>query len=427
MMKIAYLMPTYPMPSQTFIRREIAALEAGGLTVHRFAARRFAGELTEAADLAEEQRTHCILSAGVWILTGAVIAVAAAHPGRWLAALGTAMSLGRRSERGVVWHLIYLVEACLLRRWLARCGARHLHVHFGTNAASVALLCRRLGGPPFSVTIHGPEEFDAPRQLALREKIHHASFVVAISQFTRSQLYRWAAAADWCKIQVIHCGLDEMFLSAVPTPIPKRPRLVNVGRLSEQKGQLLLVEAAALLHARKLDFELVIVGDGPLRGELERLIDHHGMRGQVWITGFLDNHGVRRELEAARALVMSSFAEGLPVVIMEALALGRPVISTCIAGIPELVEPGRHGWLVPAGAVEPLAAAMAAALTAETVDLETMGRAGAARVVEQHNVKNESKKLAELIAGLASIPNARTGDATCTPTMAIPGAVGSPS
>ena len=122
------------------------------------------------------------------------------------------------------------------------------------------------------------------------------------------------------------------------------------------------------------------------------------MRGQVWITGFLDNHGVRRELEAARALVMPSFAEGLPVVIMEAMALGRPVISTYIAGIPELVEPGRHGWLVPAGAVEPLAAAMAAALTADTVDLRAMGRAGAARVAERHDVDNEAKKLAELIA-----------------------------
>ena len=203
---------------------------------------------------------------------------------------------------------------------------------------------------------------------------------------------------------MIHCGLDEMFLSAVPTPIPERPRLVNMGRLSEQKGQLLLIEAAAPLHAQDLDFELVIVGDGPLRGELERLIDQHGMRGRVRITGFLDNHGVRRELEAARALVMPSFAEGLPVVIMEALALGRPVISTHIAGIPELVEPGRHGWLVPAGAVEPLVAAMAAALTADTADLEAMGRAGAARVAERHNVNIEAKKLAELIADPAAIP-----------------------
>ena len=183
-----------------------------------------------------------------------------------------------------------------------------------------------------------------------------------------------------------------------------------MGRLSEQKGQILLIEAAALLHAQNLEFELVIVGDGPLRGELEQLIDQHGMRDRVRITGFLDNQGVRREMEAARALVMPSFAEGLPVVIMEALALGRPVISTYVAGIPELVEPGRHGWLVPAGAVEPLATAMAAALTADTIDLEAMGRAGAARVAEQHNVNNEAKKLADLIAHLAAVNDISTGD-----------------
>ena len=222
------------------------------------------------------------------------------------------------------------------------------------------------------------------------------------------------------KIHVIHCGLDEMFLSAAPTPIPERPRLVNVGRLSEQKGQLLLIEAAAHLHAQDLDFELVIVGDGPLRGELERLIDQYGMRGRVWITGFLDNHGVRRELEAARALVMPSFAEGLPVVIMEALALGRPVISTHIAGIPELVEPGRNGWLVPAGAVEPLVAAMAAALTADTTELEAMGRAGAARVAERHNVDNEAKKLAELIADLTAVPGERNSPCLSRPCPGRP-------
>ena len=134
-----------------------------------------------------------------------------------------------------------------------------------------------------------------------------------------------------------------------------------------------------------------------MRGELERLIDRLGLRGRVRITGFLDNHGVRRELEAARALVLPSFAEGLPVVIMEAMALGRPVISTYIAGIPELVEPGRNGWLVPAGAVEPLVDAMAEALAADTAELERMGRAGAARVAEQHNVDIEVKKLAALI------------------------------
>jgi glycosyltransferase involved in cell wall biosynthesis len=396
-MNIAYLIPTYPMPSQTFIRREIAALEAQGMTVHRFAARRFDGELADAADRAEQDKTRHILDCGAWALATALVMEALRHPRRWLAALAMAVGLGRRSERGLIWHLIYLAEACLLRQWLANCAARHLHVHFGTNAASVALLCRRLGGPPYSITIHGPEEFDAPRQLALREKVQHAAFIVAISQFTRSQLCRWSAPGDWRKIHVIHCGLDQTYLTGPAAPVPERPRLVNVGRLSEQKGQLLLIEAAAQLHAQGINFELVIVGDGPLRGDLERLIDQHGLRGLVWITGFLDNQAVRRELEAARALVMPSFAEGLPVVIMESLSLGRPVISTHIAGIPELVEPGRNGWLVAAGGVEPLVSAMAAALTADTAELEAMGQAGAVRVAGEHNVVVEVEKLAGLI------------------------------
>jgi glycosyltransferase involved in cell wall biosynthesis len=399
MTSIAYLIPTYPMPSQTFIRREAAALEARGFEVHRFAMRRFAGELADPADHREQERTHYILDARAKGLAGALMAEAVRHPGRWIAALATAVTMGMRSEHGLLRHLIYLAEASILRRRLADCGARHVHVHFGTNAACVALLCRRLGGPPYSMTVHGPEEFDAPRPLSLREKIHHAAFVVAVSQFTRGQLCRWSVPDDWRKIHVIRCGLDELFLVPVISPVPARPRLVNVGRLSEQKGQLLLIEAAARLRDKGLDFELVMVGDGPERGEIERLIDQLSLRGRVRITGFLANHAVRRELEAARALVLPSFAEGLPVVIMEAMALGRPVISTQIAGIPELVEPGKSGWLVPAGVVEPLVEAMAEVLTTDPSELDRMGRAGAARATQQHDASTEAGKLAGLIAG----------------------------
>ena len=239
-MNIAYLIPTYPMPSQTFIRREISALEAQGVTVDRFAARRFEGHLADAADRAEQDRTCHLLDAGFSGLAGALLAEAVSRPGKLLAALALAVRLGRRAERGLLWHLIYLAEACLLRRRLSECGAGHLHVHFGTNAASVALLCRRLGGPPYSITIHGPEEFDAPRQLSLHDKIRHASFIVAISQFTRSQLYRWAARTTGTRSMWCIVGWTRCFCRRTPRPVPERPRLVNVGRLSEQKGQLLL-------------------------------------------------------------------------------------------------------------------------------------------------------------------------------------------
>ena len=403
MKTIAYVVPTYPMPSQTFIRREIAALEARGWTVHRFAMRRFDRELAEPADRVEQGRTEYLLDVGAAGLLRALFGEALGRPRRWLKALSAAVRMGRRSEKGLARHLIYLAEAARLRRRLADRGARHLHAHFGTNAAAVAMLCRLLGGPPYSVTIHGPEEFDAPGPLALREKARHAGFVVAISHFTRSQLCRWCATADWPRIHVVRCGLDEVFLATAGVPVPLRPRLVTVGRLAEQKGQLLLVEAAARLRDRGSDFELVIVGDGSMRDELERAIDRSGLRDRVRITGFLDNHGVRRELEAARALVLPSFAEGLPVVIMEAMALGRPVIATSIAGIPELVEPGESGWLVPAGAVDPLVEAMAEALAADPAELDRMGRAGAARAAEQHDAAAESAKLAALFAGPAAI------------------------
>jgi colanic acid/amylovoran biosynthesis glycosyltransferase len=404
-MIIAYLTPIYPMPSTTFIRREIAALESRGLVVHRFAMRRFAGKLVDEADQAEQQRTCALVEAGALGLATAFLREALTRPGRWATALAMTVRMGLRSERGLIRHLIYLAEACLLRRRLAECGARHVHAHFASNAADIAFLCHQLGGPPYSMAVHGPEDFDAPRALSLGAKVHHASFVAAVSQFTRSQLYRWCKLEDWHKIHVIRCGLDSGFLPPAVVPVPNRPRLVNIGRLSEQKGQLLLVEAAARLRDLSIEFELVIVGDGPMRGKIEGLIERLGLQEQVRITGYLNNQAVRQELESARALVLPSFAEGLPVVIMEAMALGRPVISTYVAGIPELVEPGKNGWLVPAGAIEPLVDAMFKALTANPDELERLGRAGAARVSSLHNVCSEAKKLAYLISDLETASN----------------------
>jgi colanic acid/amylovoran biosynthesis glycosyltransferase len=397
-MQIAYLTPIYPLPSQTFIRREIAALEAHGFTIHRFTLRRFDGELVEPADKIEQGRTCAILDAGPWGLFAALLGEAAFRPRRWIRALAATVRMGLRSERGLIRHFIYLAEACWLRRRLASCGAQHIHAHFGSNSADIALLGRLLGGPPYSLTIHGPEDFDAPRSLSLRDKVHGAVFVAVVSEFTRSQLYRWCALEDWPKLHVIHCGVDAMFLASTTPPSAEKQRLVNVGRLSEQKGQLLLVNAAAQLRDCGLQFELVIVGDGPLRPQLQQLIDQLDLSQYVRISGLLSNQAVREELVAARALVLPSFAEGLPVVIMEAFALGRPAISTYVAGIPELVDPGVTGWLVPAGAIEPLVAAMKAALTAQPAELEQLGRAGRARVAKHHNAHTEAGKLAALFS-----------------------------
>ena len=311
-MIIAYLTPIYPMPSLTFIRREISALEERGLVVHRFAMRRFSGELVDEADLAEAQRTCALVESGALGLATAFFSGALRWPWRWAMALATTVRMGLRSERGLFRHFIYLAEACVLRGRLKKCGARHVHAHFASNAADIAFLCNMLGGPPYSITVHGPEDFDAPRALRLGAKVHNATFVAAISQFTRSQLYRWCALEDWDKIHVIRCGLDAGFLPPAVVPVPDRPRLVNVGRLSEQKGQLLLVGAAAALRDRGIEFELVIVGDGPMRGELLALIGRLGLEKHVRITGYLDNQAVRAELRAARRLFCPALPRGCP-------------------------------------------------------------------------------------------------------------------
>ena len=406
-MKLAYLFPWYPQPSQTALRREVLAFEKMGILIHRFTLRRYDGDLVDEEDKAEREQTRVVLAAGASSLATAVLRTAMRQPRAFGHALGMAVKAGRVSERGLFRNLVYLAHACVLLRWLADLGIEHVHAHYGTNSAMVAMLCRMMGGPSYSFTMHGPEEFDAPRSLSLREKIRRAAFVVAITEFTRSQLYRWADYADWPKIHVIRVGVSPMFLEHGTAPIPVTPRLVNIGRITEQKGQAILIQAAAGLRARGIDFELRIVGDGPMRGEIERLIDRFDLQGQVRITGYMSNQGVLQELLAARALVLPSFAEGLPGVFFESMALGRPVISTFIAGHPELVEPGINGWLIPAGAIEPLVDAMAEALMADTAELAAMGRAGAARIAEQHDIVIQVKKLADLIANRAATPSER--------------------
>lgn len=220
-----------------------------------------------------------------------------------------------------------------------------MHAHFGTNSTEVVMLANVLGGPAYSFTVHGPEEFDKPQFLHMGEKVRRAAFVAAVSSYGRSQLYRWVAHEHWGKVKVVHCGLERGFHDVAPVNVPCAPRLVCVGRLCEQKGQLLLLEAAHRLAAQSIDFELVLAGDGEMREEIGALIARHGLQAQVRITGWISSAQVREEILAARALVLPSFAEGLPVVIMEAMALRRPVLTTYVAGIPELVRPGENGWL----------------------------------------------------------------------------------
>jgi colanic acid/amylovoran biosynthesis glycosyltransferase len=398
-LKIAYLVNQYPKVSHTFIRREILALERQGFEVLRVALRGWDESIPDEADREEQRRTRYVLREGAAGLLIPCLAAIVRSPRRFLRALAMALRMSRDSDRALFYHVVYFAEACRVFFWLVEFGAKHIHAHFGTNSAEVGMLVHALGGPPFSFTVHGPDEFLNP--MGLEKKIHQASFVIAISSFGRSQLLIHAIHDDWPKIKIVHCGLERAFYASTGAPIGASPRLVCVGRLCEAKGQLLLVEAAARLNAKGIAVELVLAGDGPMRGQIEEAIRDYRLEGRVRITGWISSARVRDEILAARALVLPSFAEGLPVVIMEAMALRRPVLTTYIAGIPELVRPGQTGWLFPAGSADELARAMEECLAKSPEELETMGNAGYDRVLARHFIDTEASKLGSLFETVA--------------------------
>lgn len=281
-----------------------------------------------------------------------------------------------------------------MQPWLKAHASQHLHAHFGTNSAEIVMLASALSAIPYSFTVHGPEEFDKPQALGLNKKIKHAKFVAAISSFGRSQLFRWADYKDWQKIKVVHCGLEASFYEKPAQVTPKKLSMVCVGRICEQKGQLLLIEAVKSLHEKGIELNLVLAGDGEMRAEVESLLAQYHLQDNVTITGWISSDEVRGHILAAQVLVLPSFAEGLPVVIMEAMSLRRPVISTYVAGIPELVKHHENGWLCEAGNVEALTDAMQQALTVPKRKLQSMGNLAYESVVLRHNIDTEAGKLA---------------------------------
>jgi glycosyltransferase involved in cell wall biosynthesis len=262
------------------------------------------------------------------------------------------------------------------------------------------MLAWRLSGIPYSFTAHGPDEFERATLLALDVKLQHAAFAVCVSYYGRSQLMRWSPPDQWRKIVLIHCGLDTNFFEENFTRVPETGRLVCVARLEEQKAHLALVAAARRLHEAGIDFEILLIGDGSMRPQIEEAVRKADLKRRITITGWISGERVKAEIAAARALILPSFAENLPVVIMEAMASARPVIATYIAGIPELVIPGQTGWLVPASDEVALAVAMREVLAASVETLNDMGLRGRARVIESHDIRKETAALKRLFEGL---------------------------
>ena len=397
-LRIAYFVNKYPAVSHSFIRREVLELERSGVDVRRYAIYCEAGTLQDALDKQEYRQTRYIKSQTPLRLFIDIVSLVLSRPARFLRSLVKTLRYGRRSDAGIVKHMLYFLEGCVLARWCEQDGVSHVHAHFGTNSAAIAMYASWLSGIGYSFTVHGPDEFDNPRGLLLREKIRHARFVVAITSYCRSQLMRWSDHDCWSRIRIVHCGLDEGFF-APATPAANNdantggPYLLCIGRLSAQKGQLLLIEAIAKLRKRGKNIRLVLAGDGEMREEIEAYCRKHGLSEQVTITGWIDSDTVKQLLEGCLAMVLPSFAEGLPVVIMEAFARRKPVLTTYIAGIPELVKDQENGLLFPAGSVDAIVSAIDEIQGCTPASRKQMGQAGYEAVKEHHHIRTEMEKM----------------------------------
>jgi colanic acid/amylovoran biosynthesis glycosyltransferase len=400
--RLAVICSRYPAVSHTFIEREVSALRARGARVDTFAVRR--AKTSDALSLAarrELMSTYAILPAGLELPSAHLRALR--HPRAWLGTLGRALRLTPGTPRGTLWQLFYFAEAVVLWRELTRRGIRHVHAHFADVASDVALLAADLGnridggGWSWSLAFHGPAQLYGVREHRVAAKVRDAAFVSCVSDHLRSQLMLITEPEHWSKLHVVRTGVDcELF---TPNGHSARPgRVLTVARLVRGKGLDVLLDALHLLDRRGLAAELVIAGEGPDRARLEQRVGELGLEDRVRLTGAVAEDRIRELYAEAQVVCLPSFSEGVPVVLMEAMAMGVPVVATRITGVPELVDEGRSGLLVPPGRPDALADSLARVLSADLEQRRTMGAAGRSRVCHEFSADRGAERLLALFA-----------------------------
>ena len=405
--RIAYLVGRYPGLSKSFVLREVQALRGLGVEVDTFSIwRSTPDQLLAETDRAEAERTLSILPLRIGRTLAshmrALVASPRAYAGLVAHALGTSMPGLRGRFLGLSWA----IEAPILWRELRRRGIRHVHAHLPGTAPAVAMLAtefaNRVGEhQTWSMTVHGPSEFYDVRGQAVGAKVTEADFAVAISDFGRSQLMGLVDEGHWDKLHVVHCGVEP---NSYPPREPRSEgplRLVTVGRLAPVKGQALLLEAVRELVGKGIDLRLTIVGDGPKREALEAHAERLGVADAVEFTGAVGQDEIAQHYLAADVYVHASFAEGVPVVVMEAMAHRLPVVATGVMGVRELVRDGENGLVVRPARVDELVAAIER-LANDPGERERMGDAGRRTVEGEYDVTQSAALLRDLFSRYAA-------------------------
>ncbi len=402
-MHIAYVTTGYPWVSHTFIQNEVLGLRALGVEVDTFTvARSPLSECRTDADREAYRTTYALRPPRPGHYLRAHLAGMLTRPSRYLAALRRALRMAGWAPRDLERHAAYFVQGVVLWDRCRRAGVSHVHAHFANVSSDVAMLAAMLGGDGFtwSYTMHGPTEFYDLRHHRLAEKATDAAFVICISDFARSQLMGIVDPAGWSKLRVVHCGVDvARFAPAAAARLREEGpvTVACVGRLVPEKGQSLLIEAVGAMRDAGVDVRLVLVGDGPQRESLERLVDSSGLRDGVVFRGAVAHTEVERILHEADIFCLPSFAEGVPIVLMEAMAMELPVVACQVMGIPELIEDGLTGRLVRPGSRGDLIRALSA-LAADPDRRAGLGRAARERVAAQFDLTANVAQLREVYA-----------------------------
>lgn len=430
-MRIAYLCNRYPAVSHTFIQREVEGLRQLGLSVDTFSIRRaHRADLLSDADVTADATTYAVLPPRpLDLLRAHSLAIVTRLP-RYLATLLLALRLSPPGPRGMLWQFFYFGESMVIWHKCKRRGIAHIHAHFANVATDVALLATYFGTTrrcrwTWSFSLHGSAEFFEISRHRLGEKIRRALFVVCVSDFSRSQAMAFCEESEWEKLHLVHCGVDLAAFAPAPERDSDAPagvgaavEILSVGRLIGVKGQALMLDAFAALLRRGIDARLTLIGDGPKRAVLERRAAELGVDASVELAGAVAQDRVGGYYARSDIFCLSSFAEGLPVVLIEAMAMELPVVSTWITGIPELVEDGVSGLLVRPARADQLADALER--LARDADLRrSMGRAGRARVAAEFASSDSAHQLREIfmasVTGSAAAEQRTSGDPATVP------------
>ncbi len=395
-MRIAYFTNTYPRATDTFIRREVLGLRERGFEVFTFSVRKTGADHdVEDEVIQEKKNTHYLLPCSPIQLMATHAKALFKQPLNYIKTLYLALLTSRPGVKGHILQIVYFIEAILLSDLIKKNNIQHLHNHLGDNSGTVTLLAAKYTNITYSISIHGPHIFFDGLHWALDVKTANSTFIACIGHYCKSQMMLYTHQKDWHKFKIIRCGIDpQQFHYQEPDKSIKK--LVYVGRLSGEKGVPILFESLKTLKAKGYSFELNLLGDGDDRKNLERSAQQYGINENVHFHGFVDRTTIETTLIASDIFILPSFAEGIPVALMEAMAIGIPVITTYVGGIAELVIDNTTGKMVYPSDPEGLAEAIAYYINNPDKYRE-ISKNAREKVITEFNINDQIDKLADLL------------------------------